>query len=447
VPFVEAEDMSWGFHGWSSFHVWWSFHAFIHHVRRLHERIFPASEAPFDWMLDLTRTPNVYCPAFILSVIAGICIIVGKSGFAMTATIYCVGFCLLTLRWSVWTSGFLNGTHARSMMAITYILVVAFCHWGLIHVPCALFVHRSCGFLAVLWRLLLPYYTLHMRPAVLCTALLTVVEQVSTAYILDQFGHRAEIPRVLSVLALLSCVTPLWCWLNAFMWHAMWSTQVQLAAEKESFKSLLSMVCDATFWLSRDGDTILRSSRQFDAILGQHAEQSRLSEHMPDAEASRLDTALSGRCMTSLPTSILQDGIATNVDLFIVPCRPLSGKQEQGDDPLEPFGNLVGVRVSQPFMDSSEANRTQRLPNKLQASVNQTIGIPEDGLRRRRRVTFSDPDDATNPAVVEKEEGESADNSTSSITSARHLQSALAASAKCVYGSAFGPPFTRHILG
>ena len=50
-----------------------------------------------------------------------------------------------------------------------------------------------------------------------------------------------------------SCGTPLWCYFNTFMWHALWSTQVQLAAEKESSKSLLSMVCDATFWVSRQG--------------------------------------------------------------------------------------------------------------------------------------------------------------------------------------------------
>jgi hypothetical protein len=190
----------------------------------------------------------------------------------------------------------------------------------------------------VLWRLLLPYYALHMRPAVLCIALLTVIEWVTTAYLLAQFGHSAETFRVLSGLVALSCCCALWCWFNAFIWHSLWSTQVQLAAEKESSKALLSMVCDATFWLSRDGDTILHSSRQLDAILGQHAELSRLSEHMPDAEISRVDTALSGRRLTSLPTSILQDGIATNVDLFIVPCRPLSGKVEQVADQLEPFG-------------------------------------------------------------------------------------------------------------
>merc|ERR1719454_2680110 len=102
----------------------------------------------------------------------------------------------------------------------------------------------------------------------ICLVTLTIIERLTTQHILTTFGHSAEAPRILLILIIFSCGTPLWCYFNAFTWRTLWSMQVQLASEKESSKSLLSMVCDATFWLSEDGDTILHSSRQLDAILG-----------------------------------------------------------------------------------------------------------------------------------------------------------------------------------
>merc|ERR1719235_1951330 len=133
-----------------------------------------------------------------------------------------------------------------------------------------------------------------------CLFLVTIIEGFTTTQILSAFGCSEDAPRVVSMLVVFSCGTPCWCYANAYMWHTLWTTQAQLAAEKESSKSLLSMVCDATFWLACDGDTILESSRHFDALLGCRAERTRLSRHIPEKETSRLHSALSSQGLMSL---------------------------------------------------------------------------------------------------------------------------------------------------
>merc|ERR1719223_1927655 len=110
----------------------------------------------------------------------------------------------------------------------------------------------------------------------------------------------------------------MWCCFHSFIWYTFWSTQMQLEAERESSKSLLSMVCDATFWVSQSGETILRSTRQLDAILGCRAEQTQLSHHIPKSEVLRVRDAVSRqvnqRSVLSLPTSLFRDGrVATSV--------------------------------------------------------------------------------------------------------------------------------------
>ena len=42
----------------------------------------------------------------------------------------------------------------------------------------------------------------------------------------------------------------------------------QLKAEKQAVEALLGMVCDSSFWLSSDGDTVSRSEARFDAMMG-----------------------------------------------------------------------------------------------------------------------------------------------------------------------------------
>merc|ERR1712100_579819 len=128
---------------------------------------------------------------------------------------------------------------------------------------------------------------------------------------------------------------------------------MQLAAEETSSKSLISMVCDATFWIDRGGDTILRSSRQLDALLGCRVEGLHFSKYLPESEIPRFHNAMSTRQQYQhvmlLPTSVLREGrYATNVDLFIVPCKLASSISEsQSSDIPEVPRLLIGLRLAQ----------------------------------------------------------------------------------------------------
>lgn len=206
--------------------------------------------------------------------------------------------------------------------------------------------------------------------------------------------------------------------------------------EKESSKSLLSMVCDATFWLGRDGDTILNSSRELDAIFGCSVERSRLSLHTPESEIKRIRKAVSDQeqqhAVSLLPTSVLRHGdVATNVDLFIVSPRHASNSKGQSAvDSVESFGFFIGLRLAQSsagFSEICNAVESVKLPDcedpsmpipcsaasaepgaeqpqrdsaedMHQAASGDLRDVSKDGLRPRRRVTFSDQDSISDAA-------------------------------------------------
>merc|ERR1719162_1835531 len=157
----------------------------------------------------------------------------------------------------------------------------------------------------------------------LCLLVLCIVEHIATQHVLEKSGEHSHALRVHTMLLLYSVLCAGWCYFNSYIWHTVWCTQMQLEAEQESSKSLLSMVCDATFWVSQDGDTILRSTRQFDALLGCHADLTQLCQHVPKSESLRVRDAIARQAqqpsVSLLPTSLFRDGkVATDVDLFIV---------------------------------------------------------------------------------------------------------------------------------
>eukprot|EP00419_Tripos_fusus_P015519 CAMPEP_0172753630 /NCGR_PEP_ID=MMETSP1074-20121228/156360_1 /TAXON_ID=2916 /ORGANISM="Ceratium fusus, Strain PA161109" /LENGTH=90 /DNA_ID=CAMNT_0013586351 /DNA_START=22 /DNA_END=290 /DNA_ORIENTATION=+ len=74
--------------------------------------------------------------------------------------------------------------------------------------------------------------------------------------------------RVTLSLVIYSCGAMCWC----FMWRCLWQTLYQnerrVTIEKEASESVLSMLCDATFWLAADGDTLVDSDHRLEGIIG-----------------------------------------------------------------------------------------------------------------------------------------------------------------------------------
>lgn len=152
-------------------------------------------------------------------------------------------------------------------------------------------------------------------------------------------------------------------------------TRKQLAAEQESSKSLLSILCDATFWLSRDDDTILRSTQQLDAILGCRAEGCCLSKYMLEPQALRLQNVLrqEQQNVMLLHTLVFRDRrLVTNVDLFIVPGRPEVGGTSQSLGSQVSSGILIGLRLAQTSVDSSEISLAPE--PKVEVSEDEALG-------------------------------------------------------------------------
>ena len=92
--------------------------------------------------------------------------------------------------------------------------------------------------------------------------------------------------------------------------------QESLFAGKEAFESLLTMVCDESIWLARDGGPILRSDPRFDDLAGRLMRNSKLSPlisaDVSNDEKQRMHYALSGDA-----------GMSMNRPDCLVPATPL----------------------------------------------------------------------------------------------------------------------------
>ena len=148
--------------------------------------------------------------------------------------------------------------------------------------PDPIFRHRSLGMFAVFWRFCLPYVGLRMQPSLVCLSIATLGDCLATWYSLSilEVGNAAY-ARITFTLLLLSAISVLWCYHCCTTWNVFYRNEQRLVAEKEASESVLSMTCDATFWMGDDGDTLLGKSNKLEAILGSDLNGARLSDHMP----------------------------------------------------------------------------------------------------------------------------------------------------------------------
>lgn len=158
----------------------------------------------------------------------------------------------------------------------------------------------------------------------------------------------------------------------------------KLKAEKQALEALLNMVCDASFWLASDGDTVARSEKRLDAIMGCEMLQQSFHTHVPSLEHDRLMNALhpkqSGLLESPvilLPIAILQNETSVNVDMYIVDrCQSFSSLSDD-------VGYLVGLclrQISEPQCHINPITET--------ASSSDLLAVGHQWQRRRRRVTF-----------------------------------------------------------
>jgi len=141
-------------------------------------------------------------------------------------------------------------------------------------------------------------------------------------------------------------------------WH---DVQLQLAAEKEAFASLLAMVCDAAVWVAADGDTVLSSDLRFDSVMGHAMQNAKLSKHVPDGEETRLQLAMVNTRqegpspVSTLPVTLLRRAAKpVVVDVFIVDRRSAFVMPGQPEPMDRKRGFLLGLRVHQAVVEGLE---------------------------------------------------------------------------------------------
>eukprot|EP00401_Gymnodinium_catenatum_P066057 CAMPEP_0117468904 /NCGR_PEP_ID=MMETSP0784-20121206/6419_1 /TAXON_ID=39447 /ORGANISM="" /LENGTH=348 /DNA_ID=CAMNT_0005262933 /DNA_START=575 /DNA_END=1621 /DNA_ORIENTATION=+ len=118
---------------------------------------------------------------------------------------------------------------------------------------------------------------------------------------------------------------------------------VQLRDEQATLASLLGMVCDASLWLSTDGDVVVHSNQRLDALVGCSMAGIPLSSIIIESERARFIAALENASSSTvhlLPTSLLRPGSNVKVDFEIFIVRR---KQSRPTD--SSLGYLLGLRL------------------------------------------------------------------------------------------------------
>lgn len=145
----------------------------------------------------------------------------------------------------------------------------------------------------------------------------------------------------------------------------------KLKAEKQALEALLGMVCDGAFWLSSDGDTVVRSEKRIDAIMGCEMLNDSLRRHLLPSEHGRLTNTIQTEVegtespVKLLTTTIQHDSNSIHMDLFIVD-RRCSFFDTSSD-----LGFLVGVRLcqnSEPLCQNSEPENSSEVSISLHSA-------------------------------------------------------------------------------
>mmetsp|Transcript_102474 Transcript_102474/g.289448 ORF Transcript_102474/g.289448 Transcript_102474/m.289448 type:complete len:512 (-) Transcript_102474:238-1773(-) len=118
---------------------------------------------------------------------------------------------------------------------------------------------------------------------------------------------------------------------------------VQLQDERAMLESLLGMVCDASLWLSTDGDVVVHSNQRLDALVGCSMTGIQLSSIIVESERERFTAALEIAASSTvylLHTAIRRPGSCAKVDIdmFIV-------RRKQSGPTDSSLGYLLGLRL------------------------------------------------------------------------------------------------------
>jgi hypothetical protein len=171
----------------------------------------------------------------------------------------------------------------------------------------------------------------------------------------------------------------------------------KLKAEKQALEALLGMFCDAVFWLSDDGDTVVQSERRFDAVMGCNMLEQSLLSHFPSSEHERLKRAV---CVEDVgvnsPVRLLTTKIhqLSSIGISAVSVELLIADRRHSSDLSIDLGYFVGLRLCQnsgSHVDSGLAVPSSVLASKADARTHPPPCGSDDLPQPRRTGGFSKP--------------------------------------------------------
>jgi hypothetical protein len=125
---------------------------------------------------------------------------------------------------------------------------------------------------------------------------LTLSEVAALKQALDYHNEGHAFGRIATMTLVFTFFGLGWCVQAVKTWRSLFDAEESLTLEKEASDAILTAVCDATFCLSEDGDTIRTTSAKLEAILGRELEGkvSATSWLRASAHASKLSSKLEG---------------------------------------------------------------------------------------------------------------------------------------------------------
>jgi len=352
-------------------------------------------EPPVDWLLQTgclgLHSKFVSVLAIYFAYLACWQLVI-QLQFNVAASFLIAGLSFLTIPYG-YTGGWFKPALSETIIATLYAVFCCGSVWVLYGVKDPVFRNTSLGMIFMATRAAVLMIGFRMVPALIIMCVIGLNDVALNWFIFSKFEQSFEgLYRLPGRILLVSLLYLVACYNQQGRWRMLYDTQVSLTAEKAAMESLLQrlqeekdasqiileklnvekeasnslleqleveksaleallgMICDASFWLSSNGDTVVRSDKRFDAIVGRNMLNQCLSGCVHDRERDRLMKTIqvaysnftSPGNVRLLTTSIKhRDGTDVEADMYIVDRR-----QHYSEESHIP-AYLIGLRLGQ----------------------------------------------------------------------------------------------------
>ena len=120
------------------------------------------------------------------------------------------------------------------------VLIVCFCCctglgvWNGVHADDPVYRHRTMGMVAIVWRTLVPFFGLRLKPCAFCLVVGTINEVCAVNYVLTRYGDASDWVRIIIMVHLNSIAGFGWCYAVQTWRATLYKTLRQMEIEKEA---------------------------------------------------------------------------------------------------------------------------------------------------------------------------------------------------------------------